>query len=127
MTATGRPPVEPFSEEEAQEYLRKMYQRIVVGWGGADRAIDELCERCGMTFSAITHILKGRARSVSLTHYGKIRKAYRQFLEEERQAIEAEIAAEDAKDAAFIHDDFLTEIEALQARLETLRSQLRNK
>ena len=64
------------SVESATEYVRTMVQRESHGPGDLDNAMQRLEARYGLPFWSLWHLRRGRAKSVDVSLYARIRCAY---------------------------------------------------
>lgn len=76
MFPKSRNEIPKMSVESATEYVRTMVQRESHGPGDLDNAMERLEARYGLPFWSLWHLRRGRAKSVDVSLYERIRCAY---------------------------------------------------
>ena len=111
----------PMSVEAATDYVRTMVQRESRGPGDIDNAMQRLEARYGLPFWSLWHLRKGKAKSVEVSLYARIKGAYFDMCG--RQAanllheIEVEAAAGDDTNS-----DLADRLRAIATEIEERRS-----
>lgn len=114
--------VHGMSTAVATEYVRRMVAREASGPGDTEGAMARLEARYGIGFWQLSHLRGGRAKTVDVNLYARIRGAYLDFCERQMKALEHEIAME----KAVTDDDSIADLEreaaALAARIKAKRA-----
>lgn len=110
------------STVEATHLVRTMIHRESSGPGEAERAMERLASKYGISFWTLDYFRKGKAKTCDVTLYARIRAAFVDHCGRQAQRLleEAKTAqrVEPNEDVAAI----LGEIEALAARLAIAKS-----
>ena len=109
----------------ASEYVRRMVARESRGPGDTDGAMQRLEARYGIGFWQLSHLRGGRAKSIEVTLFARIKAAYLDYCERQVRALEHEIAVE----KAMHEDDSIADLEreaaALAARIATKKAAMK--
>ena len=108
------------SVEAATDYVRTMVQRESRGPGDIDNAMQRLEARYGLPFWTLWHLRKGKAKSLDVSLYARIRGAYLDMCRVQAanllHEIEVEAAAGDDTNS-----DLADRLRAIAAEIETRR------
>lgn len=111
--------------EQATDYVRRMYENEYKGWGDSRNALKRLEIKTSVSFWALDHLRRGKARTIESGLYHQIKAAYFRMCESQIQAFEEEITSERVKNG----DDSLEFIEdsiaALARKIEAKVAQLK--
>lgn len=113
----------PMSAVEASFFVRQMIHREAAGPGDAERAMARIEAKYGVGFWTLDHLRKGKAKTCEVGLYARIKAAFIDHCGRQAERLLNEAANAQAvgvnEDVAAIQ----REIQALQARLETAKSQ----
>lgn len=101
------------SAATATEYVRRMVARESRGPGDTLNAMSRLEQKYGIGFWQLSHLRGGRAKSVDVGLFARIRAAYLDYCENQIRLLEHEIAVE----KAINEDDSLEDLEREAAEL----------
>ena len=119
--------VHGMSTAVATEYVRRMVARESKGPGDTEGAMARLEAKYGIGFWQLSHLRGGRAKTVEIGLFARIRAAYLDYCESQIRVLEHEIAVE----KAIYEDDSLEDLEreaaALSSRIEAAKEARRMK
>ncbi len=117
--------VHGMSTAVATEYVRRMVARESRGPGDTDGAMARLEARYGIGFWQLSHLRGGRAKTVDVGLFARVRAAYLDYCERQIRLLEHEIAVEKAMN----EDDSLADLEReaseLAARIQAKKQAAR--
>ena len=116
--------VQGMSSAVATEYVRRMVARESRGPGDTEGAMRRLEQRYGLGFWQLSHIRGGRAKTIEVGLYSRIRSAYLDYCERQISLLEHEIAIEKAAGSDDL-EDLEREAEELAARIAAKRQALK--
>lgn len=105
--------VPPMSAATATEYVRRMVDKEASGRGDTEGALERLARRYGLGFWQLSHLRKGRAKSVDASLFARVRAAYLDMCERQLATLQHEIAMEKAVSG----DDDFADLEAAASAL----------
>lgn len=105
--------VHGMSTAVASEYVRRMVARESRGPGDTEGAMARLEARYGIGFWQPSHLRGGRAKTVDIGLFARIRAAYLDYCEKQIRLLQHEIAVE----KAINEDDSLEDLEREAAEL----------
>lgn len=114
------------SAAEATVYVRKLVDREARGSGDIPRAMERLATRYGIGFWQLSHIRKGKAKSVDVSLYARIRGAYLDYCEREVRALQHELEIEKAMNPHAL-EDLEDQVHALAAQIATEKKASRSR
>ena len=109
----------------ASEYVRRMVARESRGPGDTESAMARLEARYGIGFWQLSHLRGGRAKTVDVGLFARIRAAYLDYCERQLRLLEHEIAVEKAMNEDDSLEDLESEAAALMARIKAKREAMR--
>ena len=98
--------------EQAMGYVKRMIASEAKGWGDQENAQHRIEAKYGISFWALERLRTGRAKSVDMGLFQRIRGAYLDLCERQVAKIQSEIAIERA-----LGSDTLEDLEAEAASL----------
>lgn len=104
----------------ATEYVRKMIGREMQGPGDIGPAMSRLEAKYGIPFWSLDHIRKGKAKTVDVGLFARIRGAYLDHCERKLKALEHELRLERAR-GDDRDQDLLDQVETLLAQVASRR------
>lgn len=110
----------PMTAATATEYVRRMIGREMQGPGDAGPAMNRLEAKYGIPFWTLEHLRKGKAKTVDVSVFARIREAYLSHCERQLRALEHEIRLEKAR-GNDRDQDLLAEAETLLAKIAERR------
>lgn len=111
--------------EEAGGYVRRMVEREGRGWGDQSEAQNRIEQRYGIPYWTLERLRTGRAKTVEAGLFARIRGAYLDLCERQVAKLRHEIAIEKALNEHDSLEDLEREAEALAARIEAKKAELR--
>lgn len=117
-------PVPPMSAETATLYVQRMVDREKPKAGNADLALRQLARRYKLGFWHLTHLFKGKAKTLDTAKFARLRAAYFDHCASEIAALEHELAVERAVTGDDDFDDLAAEAAALAAKIAAKRAAL---
>lgn len=117
--------VHGMSTAVASEYVRRMVARESRGPGDTESAMARLEARYGIGFWQLSHLRGGRAKTVDVGLFARIRAAYLDYCERQLRLLEHEIAVEKAMNEDDSLEDLESEAAALMARIKAKREAMR--
>lgn len=109
--------VHGMSTAVASEYVRRMVAREARGPGDTEGAMARLEARYGIGFWQLSHLRGGRAKTVDVSLFARIRAAYLDYCERQIRLLEHEIAVEKAINEDDDLEDLVREAANLVARI----------
>lgn len=113
--------LKPMSTVEATDYVRKMIHRKSSQPGDAERVMQQIETDYGIGFWTLDHLRKGRAKSVEIGLFQRIRAAYLDVCERQVKKLLQEIAIEKAVQDDDDLADIEAQAEALVSRLQSFK------
>lgn len=117
--------VHGMSAAVASEYVRRMVARESRGPGDTQNAMSRLEQKYGIGFWQLSHLRGGRAKSVDVSLFARIRAAYLDYCEGQLRLLEHEIAVEKAINEDDSLEDLEREAAELAARIKAKRAAIR--
>lgn len=111
----------PMTAATASEYVRRMIGREMQGPGDVGPAMNRLEAKYGIPFWTLEHLRKGKAKTVDVSVFARIRAAYLNHCERQLRSLEHELRIEKAR-GNDRDQDLLAETEALLAKLAARRA-----
>lgn len=109
----------------ATEYVRRMVSREARGPGDTEGAMARLEARYGIGFWQLSHLRGGRAKTVDVGLFARIRAAYLDYCEKQIRLLQHEIAVEKAVNEDDSLEDLEREAAELVARVAAKRKAVR--
>lgn len=117
--------VHGMSTAVATEYVRRMVSREARGPGDTEGAMARLEARYGIGFWQLSHLRGGRAKTVDVGLFARIRAAYLDYCEKQIRLLQHEIAVEKAVNEDDSLEDLEREAAELVARVAAKRKAVR--
>jgi hypothetical protein len=113
--------VDAFSPDRASGYAKKLFEARVKGWGDAPRAMKECARRSDMSPRSYERLMKGEFKDPGISIFGRVRKAYLDYCQEQVERLQHEIAIEMKRSGDEPFEDLAAEAAALAAKIEAAR------
>ncbi len=117
-------PVPPMSAETATLYVQRMVEREKPKAGNAEAALQQIARRYKLGFWHLTHLFKGKAKTLDTVKFARLRAAYLDYCAREIAALEHELAVERAVTGDDYLEDLVTEAAALAEKVAAKRAAL---
>lgn len=117
-------PVPPMSAETATLYVQRMVEREKPKAGNAEAALKTLARQYKLGFWHLTHLFKGRAKTLDTAKFVALRAAYLDHCAREIAALEHELAVERAVTGDDDLTDLAAEASALAEKIASKRAAL---
>ena len=117
--------VHGMSSVDATNYVRRMVQRESRGPGDIDSAMQRLEARYGIGFWQLSHIRSGKAKTVDVSLFARIRGAYLDYCQRLVSNLQHEIAVQEALCADDTLEDLEIEAKALAARIAAKKARMK--
>lgn len=116
--------VPPMSIDTATDLVRTMVQRESRGPGDLDNAMRRIEARYGLPFWPLSHLRKGKAKTIEVSLFARIKGAYLDMCHRQAAGLLHEIEIEAAASGDDLDSDIAAELEALLAKVEARRQRL---
>ena len=109
----------------ASKYVRRMVARESKGPGDIEGAMARLEARYGIGFWQLSHLRGGRAKTIDVGLFARIRSAYLDYCERQIRLLEHEVEVEKAMNEDDTLEDLAREAADLLARVEAKKAELK--
>ena len=108
----------------AADYVQRMIATETSGWGDTSQALRRIAAKHGISYHTLNNLRTGRAKTVDVTVFQKIRGMYLDVCVRQLTKLQHEIAVERAKNNNDTFDDLAREAESLASRVEAKKRAL---
>lgn len=112
--------------DEIRASMGRMVDFLTSSHGGERFALDAVARKCGISARSLKRFISGQSKENDLRRNINIRTAYRRFLAQKIEEMQAEIQAIDEADAAYDVWDIDLKIAALETKLKERKEGLVN-
>jgi len=117
-------PVPPMSVDTATVYVQRMVKREKASAGNVERAIATLSRRYKIGAWQLTHLFKGKAKTLDTAKFARLRAAYFDHCAAQVAALQHEMTVERAVTGDDDFDDLAAEAAALAEKIAAKRAAL---